>query len=124
MKNTLSQKAFPFNSIRYELTEQGLSVSNRSLFKKETYFLKFEEIGIKRMNMRKWQPRNVMASVLLIFVTILMYVQEQVGAGNKRTHFGRADSKNAKLPHLQHRSEFGRPKSGAIKSERAGVGGY
>jgi hypothetical protein len=94
MKNTLRQKAFPFFTIFYELTDRGLSVQTRSLFKKDSYFLKFEEIGIKRMQSRRVNGRILLGSALMVCIAILMFVMEKAGAeaekGDYLFYFGMA----------------------------------
>lgn len=82
MSRFLHQRSFPLNRFSFELTGDGLDIKKKSLFKKEEFSLKFEDIGIKHIKSKRTEIGGIISIIILLALSIGLYIDEKIMGGD------------------------------------------
>jgi hypothetical protein len=87
MGNTLMQNSGLLIRKRFEITEHGLAVIQKRIFKSHEYFLRFENIGLMRLKSKSNNKGWIIASLGFISLSIFLFIQERQGVDVEKDAF-------------------------------------
>ena len=86
MKHTLHQKTF-FSQSWFEIADQGLKVTNKSLTKRSDFFVTFEDIGTKILRYNKGKKGWLTAAAILLVVSAGMFFMQKSGGDTEKNAY-------------------------------------
>jgi len=86
METTLHQKAFLSQSW-FQITDQGLKVTNKSLTRTNDFFVTFEDVGTKTLRYNKGKKGWLIAALILLVVSMGLLVMEKSGGDTDKNAY-------------------------------------